>query len=69
MAEDQYPDPDLENPEHQEQDEYCIRRSRSECTCDLLTPFGHVTCRACNEITPEKRVDYDEIELQLEYGW
>lgn len=64
-----YPDPELENPEHQEQDEYRIRRSRKECTCDLLTPFGHVTCPACNNMTPEEHAEHDEIELQLEYGW
>jgi hypothetical protein len=62
-------DLDLENPEYQEQDEYRVRRSRNECTCDLLTPFGHVTCSACNEMTPEDQADLLEIELQLEYGW
>jgi hypothetical protein len=49
MARSKYPDPDLENPEYQEQDEYRVRRSKRECTCNLLTPFGHVTCLFCNE--------------------
>jgi hypothetical protein len=44
-----YPDQDLEDPEHQEQDEYRIRRSET--------------------ITPEEHAEYDELELQLHYGW
>jgi hypothetical protein len=47
-----YPDPELEDPEVIEENEYRIRRSRGECTCDLLPPFGHVTCVVCNEATP-----------------
>lgn len=40
--------PELENPEDQERAEYHARRSLGECTCDLLSPFGHVTCKVCN---------------------
>lgn len=69
MAKRKYPDPELEDPEYGEHEEYRIRSSRRECTCDLLTPFGHVTCPACNDMTPEDRYERDVIELQLEHGW
>ena len=29
--------------------EYRERVAKHKCTCDLLTPFGHVTCPECNE--------------------
>lgn len=59
-----YRDPELEDPEFQEQDEYRIRRSKGECTCDLLTPYGHVTCVACNE----SGLDFDPYQLRAELG-
>ena len=42
-------DSDLLDTESNEWNEYQIRQSKNECTCDLLSPMGHVTCRYCNE--------------------
>lgn len=35
--------------EEQEWQEYDRRVRTKKCTCDLLEPFGHVTCPECNE--------------------
>ena len=35
--------------DEQEWAEFRKRASKHECTCDLLEPFGHVVCPACNE--------------------
>lgn len=35
--------------EEQEWREYSIRKRHGKCTCDLLEPYGHVTCPACND--------------------
>lgn len=33
----------------QEWQEYHRRVRTQRCTCDLLEPYGHVTCPSCNE--------------------
>jgi hypothetical protein len=35
--------------EEAELHELNVRRRQGRCTCDLLEPYGHVTCPACNE--------------------
>lgn len=52
-------------PEDLEWDEYAKRRANGECTCDLLPPFGHVTCADCNGWSIDGSNEEDEFIREL----
>lgn len=53
--------------EDREREEYVERQANGECTCDLLSPFGHVTCAYCNNWAPSDD-DEDFATLAEELG-
>lgn len=52
-------------PECIERDEYAKRQANGECTCDLLSPFGHVTCASCNGWGPSDGSEDEELMAEL----